>query len=210
MDRPEWGAVDPVTGAVYFTLTNNTRRTEAQVDPMNPRSNNQFGHIIRWQEARNDAASTTFDWELFVIAGDAARSRSFDGAALGEDNVFCCPDGLWFDPDGRLWIQTDIGESSQNAGDFAQFGNNQMLAADPRTGEIRRFLTGPVGQEITGVCMTPDQRTMFVGVQHPGATTTPEDHAGGRAVSHWPDGGDAVPRSALVVITREDGGKIGA
>ncbi|MBE0453841.1 MAG: PhoX family phosphatase [Roseovarius sp.] len=210
MDRPEWGAVDPATGEVYFTLTNNTRRTEAQVDPANPRSKNQFGHIIRWREARGDAASTTFDWDLFVIAGDPATSRTFDGVALDEDNIFCCPDGLWFDPDGRLWIQTDIGESAQNTGDFAQFGNNQMLAADPRTGEIRRFLTGPLGQEITGVCTTPDQRTMFVGIQHPGATTTPEDHAGGRSVSHWPDGGDAVPRSALVVITREDGGKIGA
>lgn len=210
MDRPEWGAVDPVTGEVYFTLTNNTRRTEAQVDPANPRSRNQFGHIIRWREARGDAASTTFEWDLFVIAGDPATSRTFDGAALGEDNIFAAPDGIWFDPDGRLWIQTDIGESSQNVSDFAVFGNNQMLAADPRTGEIRRFLTGPVGQEITGVCTTPDQRTMFVGIQHPGATTTPEDHAAGRLASHWPDGGNAVPRSALVVITREDGGKIGA
>ena len=188
MDRPEWGAVDPA----------------------NPRSRNQFGHIIRWREARGEAAATTFDWDLFVIAGDPASSRTFDGAALGDDNIFAAPDGLWFDPDGRLWIQTDMGKSARNADDFAQFGNNQMLAADPRTGEIRRFLTGPVGQEITGVCTTPDQRTMFVGIQHPGATTTPEDHAAGRFASHWPDGGDAVPRAALVVITREDGGKIGA
>jgi uncharacterized protein len=78
------------------------------------------------------------------------------------------------------------------------------------TGEIRRFLTGPIGQEITGVITTPDQRTMFINVQHPGATTTPEDYAAGRHLSHWPDGGDAWPRSATVVITKEDGGIIGS
>ena len=46
-----------------------------------------------------------------------------------------------------------------------------MLAADPATGDIRRFLVGPRGCEITGVTMTPDQRTMFIGVQHPGEAT---------------------------------------
>ncbi|TVQ37227.1 MAG: PhoX family phosphatase [Geminicoccaceae bacterium] len=210
MDRPEWGAVDPATGEVYFTLTNNTRRTEAQVDAANPRAQNQFGQIIRWRENRDDPAATTFTWDLFVIAGDVNTSRTFTGHALNEDNIFACPDGLWFDADSRLWIQTDIGESAQNRGDMTPMGNNAMLAADPRTAEIRRFLTGPIGQEVTGVITTPDQRTMFVGIQHPGATTTPEDHAAGNLVSHWPDGGNAVPRSALVVVTRRDGGIIGA
>ena len=210
MDRPEWGAVDPATGEVYFTLTNNTRRTEAQVDPMNPRAANQFGHIIRWRENRDDPAATGFTWDLFVIAGDVDSSRTFDGQALNEDNIFACPDGLWFDADSRLWIQTDIGESAQNRGDLEPMGNNAMLAADPRTGEIRRFLTGPTGQEVTGVCTTPDQRTMFVGLQHPGATTTAADFAGGTFSSNWPHGGNSVPRSGLVVITREDGGIIGA
>jgi len=210
MDRPEWGAVDPATGEVYFTLTNNTRRTEAQVDPMNPRAANQFGHIIRWRENRDDPAATGFTWDLFVIAGNVNSSRTFDGQALNEDNIFACPDGLWFDADSRLWIQTDIGESAQNRGDLEPMGNNAMLAADPRTGEIRRFLTGPTGQEVTGVCTTPDQRTMFIGLQHPGATTTPADFAAGAFASNWPHGGTSVPRSGLVVITREDGGIIGA
>lgn len=210
MDRPEWGAVDPATGEVYFTLTNNNRRTEAQVDPVNPRAQNQFGQIVRWREAGDDHAATTFAWELFVIAGDVATSRTFDGQALGEDNIFACPDGLWFDPDARLWIQTDIGEEQQNTGDHEPMGNNQMLAADPRTGEIRRFLTGPVGQEVTGITITPDQTTLFVGLQHPGATTTAEEWAAGTIRSHYPDGGSAIPRSVTLVITREDGGKIGA
>jgi secreted PhoX family phosphatase len=210
MDRPEWGAVDPNTGEVYFTLTNNTRRTEVQVDPVNPRAGNQFGQIVRWTEARGDHASATFAWELFVIAGDRGTSRTFMGRALNEDNIFACPDGLWIDADSRVWIQTDIGESEQNRGALKPMGNNCMLAADPRTGDIRRFLTGPTGQEVTGVVTTPDQKTMFVNFQHPGATTSKEDFAAGKITSGWPDYDGTVPRSGTIVITREDGGIIGA
>ncbi|WP_227842161.1 alkaline phosphatase PhoX [Vreelandella zhuhanensis] len=83
-------------------------------------------------------------------------------------------------------------------------------AANPETGEIKRFLTGPVGQEITGVIMTPDQRTLFVNVQYPGASTSAEAFASGELSSHWPEGGQALPRSATLVISREDGGIIGA
>jgi len=209
MDRPEWGAVDPQTGEVYFTLTNNTRRMQTQVDMANPRAVNQFGHIIRWMEANDDHASTTFTWDLFVIAGDAPRSATVVGQPLDDTNTFACPDGLWIDGDRRVWIQTDIGEEQQNQGEFAQFGNNAMLCADPISGEIRRFLTGPVGQEITGVITTPDGSTMFINVQHPGATTTPEAYAAGEVNSVWPDG-SGWPRSATVAIWREDGGKVGA
>jgi hypothetical protein len=102
-----------------------------------------------------------------------------------------------------------MGEGEMNRGDLKPMGNNQMLAADPRTGEIRRFLVGPRGQEITGVITTPDGRTMFVNVQHPGATTSAADYAAGKYASSWPDGGNSIPRSATLVITRLDGGVVG-
>jgi secreted PhoX family phosphatase len=179
------------------------------VDPANPRANNQFGQIIRWREANDDHASTRFAWDLFVIAGPAEASRTASGATLTADSLFACPDGLWFDADSRLWIQTDIGEREQNRGALEPFGNNAMLCANPVTGEIRRFLTGPTGQEITGVITTPDRRTMFVNVQHPGATTSAADFAAGRINSRWPHGGAGVPLSATLVITKDDGGVIG-
>jgi len=209
MDRPEWGAVDPRSGEVYFTLTNNTARTEAQVDAANPRAKSEFGHIIRWTEGGNNHASTTFAWSIFLLGGDMASGRDKTGKPLTADNILASPDGLWFDPQGRMWIQSDIGESAQNKGVNAPFGNNQMLAADPTTGEIRRFLTGPIGQEITGVITTPDGKTMFINVQHPGATTSAKDFVAGKLASTWPDK-KGYPRSATVVITREDGGVIGA
>jgi secreted PhoX family phosphatase len=207
MDRPEWGAVDPRDGRVYFTLTNNSRRTAANADPANPRERNIFGHIIRWREAGDNHAATTFAWDIFLFAGDEATGRIGE-TRLTADNVVGCPDGLWFDAAGRLWVQSDIGESDQNRGPHAVFGNNQMLCANPQTGEMRRFLAGPVGQEVTGVTTTPDMRTMFVNLQHPGATTTAADWAAGRTNSAFPDGG--VPRSATLVITKVDGGIIGS
>ena len=80
------------------------------------------------------------------------------------------------------WIRTDVSTSTINSGDYAGFGNNQMLCANPRSGEVRRFLVGPTQCEITGVFVTPDERTMFVGIQHPGETAdeSPNDPANRR------------------------------
>ena len=113
--------------------------------------------------------------------------------------MFNSPDWLAFDAAGLLWIQTD-GKYS-NADDFAGMGNNQMLAGDPVTGEIKRFMVGPNECEVTGIAWSADRRTLFVGIQHPG-----EDDG----TSHWPDGGGSVPRSSIVAITRDDGGIIGS
>ena len=197
MDRPEWGAVDPRTGQVYFTLTNNSARTAAQRDASNPRGPNPFGHIVRWREAGNDHAATRFTWDIFMLAGtesDSANPAAGGTAKLDANSIHASPDGLWFDDGGLLWIQTDMSGSQLNSGPF---GNNAMLAVDPATGDIRRFLVGPVGCEVTGVVCTPDLRTMFVNIQHP---------ADG---SSWPDGNGARPRSATVIVTKNDGGIIG-
>ncbi len=211
MDRPEWGTVDSTTGEVYFALTNNSRRTQAQVDAANPRAANNFGQIVRWRYANTDHTRASFEWDLFVIAGGKATSALFNGGALGDDSAFACPDGLWCDENRRLWIQTDMGDIGPDyEGPLKEFGMNAMLAADPETGEIRRFLTGPWGQETTGVVSTPDGKTMFVNFQHPGAHGSAEDFATGKYGSAFPDYDGSVPRSATVVITREDGGVIGA
>ena len=207
MDRPEWGAVDPVTGEVYFTLTNNTRRALTQVDAANPRAENAFGSIIRWEEGADDI----FTWDMFVLAGTQRQSKTFANAALNDDSIFACPDGLWFDDAARLWIQTDMGDIGPDAsGALKPFGMNAMLCADPKSGEIRRFLTGPWGQEVTGVVTTPDGKTMFVNFQHPGAHASDAQFAAGDYGSSFPDGAGKVARSATIVITRDDGGVIGA
>ncbi len=259
MDRPEWTAVNPATGEVYLTLTNNTAalRPLTGTDAANPRHYNdprgaanaaQFGnpngHIVRLRESGDNAASTTFAWDVYLFGADSAQAdaNNVNLSGLASDNDFSSPDGLWFarpqNPSGQgsrplLWIQTDDGA-------FTDKTNNQMLAALPgnvgdggartitnvgsggataiqttRAGAaataatLRRFLVGPKECEITGVDSTPDGRTLFVGIQHPG-----EDGTAAAPSSNWPQSqatgtGTGRPRSAIVAITRTDGGVVG-
>lgn len=201
MDRPEWGAVHPSTGEVYFTLTNNTSRTEVQIDAANPRANNATGHIIRWRE---DADKASFKWDIFLLGGDVGTVTGTGTSAvtLTAENHFASPDGLLIDTRGVAWIQTDMSGTQQASGPY---GNNQMLAADPVTKQVKRFFVGPVDAEVTGVTLTPDLKTMFVNIQHPGDRSTPTSFT-----SSWPDGGGARPRSATVIVTKNDGGIIGS
>jgi secreted PhoX family phosphatase len=170
----------------------------------------------------------SFSWDIFVQCGDKATTKTLGGSytagEFGGQNVgyfgningddYGAPDGLWFDKGGRLWIQTDqVGNAT---GDWVNIGSNTMMCADPYTGETRRFLTSPRNCEVTGVASTPNGRTMFVGIQHPG-----EDWVSGFTDnSTWPDSGingptrmsargPIKPRSSVVVITKDNGGIIG-
>jgi secreted PhoX family phosphatase len=228
MDRPEWIDTFPHALTAVATLTNNNRRgttpvsvnnpdgstvagsARPPVDEINPRVNNVYGHIVTWKYEK-DWTEDNFKWEIFVLAGNP-DAVSPDGS---DDNIdkFGSPDGIYVAPSGRLWIQTDVSTSTINTGAYAGFGNNQMLCADPETGEIRRFLVGPPQCEVTGCFVTPDERTMFVGIQHPGETPdeSPNDPTNPKRFSSWPDGDEGGrPRSSCIVITKDDGGKIGS
>lgn len=248
MDRPEWGAVNPLNGEVYMTLTNNnsSNRTLATTDAANPRfyndpkgaaataqKGNPNGHIIRWAETGGDVAATTFKWDVFLFgARSTVDANNINVSNLTPANDFSSPDGLWFAKSGLLWIQTDDGA-------YTDVTNPMMLAAVPgKVGDggkktinnvdgtstkavdtfvgaplgdtnLRRFLVGPKECEITGVVETPDGKALFVNIQHPGEETTPNFTNPGSFGSHWPDGGNARPRSATIVITKNDGGQIG-
>ena len=257
MDRPEWTAVNPVTGEVYLTLTNNNAagRPLNGTDAANPRHYNdprgaantaQFGnpngHIIRLREAGDDTAATTFGWDIYLFGADSAQAdaANVNLSGLTADNDFSSPDGLWFgrsqNPTGQgkpvLWIQTDDGALTDRT-------NCMMLAALPGTvgdgaaktitntgtggttatqatrpgaaataATLKRFLVGPKECEITGVDSTPDGRTLFVGIQHPG-----ENGSGAAPTSNWPASQAGTtsgrPRSAVVFVTKTDGGIVG-
>jgi secreted PhoX family phosphatase len=208
------------------------------IDAANPRPGNEYGHIIRWREDGHTPTATTFTWDIFVLAGDTGVgtvwTKNLPGTynPAGHDNYqgnivdvpngsadFGAPDGLWFDYFGRLWIQTD--QAGTATGDFRVIGSNAMFCADPNSKEIRRFLTSPPGCEVTGVVTTPDGKTMWVGIQHPGEGATAVNPV---IVSNWPQSqfatnsagvplpntvGTRRPRSSVVVITKDDGGVIG-
>jgi secreted PhoX family phosphatase len=256
MDRPEWTAVNPVTGEIYVTLTNNNAagRPLNGTDAANPRHyndpygtaqtanyGNPNGHVIRMNEASTEA--TSFTWDIYAFgAGADLDKTNINLSSLDDSNDFSSPDGMAFARSSHaggqgkplMWLQTDDGA-------YTDVTNCMMLAAQPGTvgdggartitntgsgsatatqatrigtapgTNLRRFLVGPVECEITGVDSTPDGRTLFVGIQHPGEEGTPAAPS-----SHWPDsqaGGTVAatvrPRSAVVVITKNDGGVVG-
>jgi secreted PhoX family phosphatase len=194
---------------------------------------NPNGHIIRWAENGSDATATGFKWDVFLFGARAtADVNAVNVSNLTAANDFSSPDGLWFAKNGLLWIQTDDGA-------YTDVTNCMLLAAVPGTvgdggkktinnvdgastkpvdtyvgaalGEtnLRRFLVGPKECEITGLAETPDGTALFVNIQHPGESTAPDFGNPASFGSHWPDGGNARPRSATIVITKNDGGQIG-
>jgi uncharacterized protein len=195
-DRPEWIVVQPHTGEVYASATGNRDRGKPGMEGGNTLhpANNLYGSIIRWREDGQDAAATSFAWDVFIQAGSAQAERPEQRGTVKGD-AFTNPDGLMFDPAGRLWICTDSAEADEREL-LAMRGNDAVLAADIRTGQTKRFLVGPDGCETTGLCFTPDGRTAFVNIQHP---------------AQWPNVAvDGKPRSGTLVITKDDGGIIGS
>jgi secreted PhoX family phosphatase len=239
MDRPEDVAAlcDDAwrgQGVVLIACTNNSERGFAR--PGNPRreseqpdraQDNLPGHIVRIDEAGGDCGAERFSWDVFVLGGDpearaltapvrggathAHVSTRLDGVAVNAGARFACPDNLCIDSHHRVWIATD-----GNDGVFADCNDGVFVApldaGGPRP--IKRFLVGPVGAEICGPTMAPDERAFFCAIQHPGASTVEGVNfaelrwSGAAAPSNFPDGGDAFPRSAVIVITRDDGGAI--
>lgn len=137
MDRPEWGAVNPVNGEIYMTLTNNSsaNRTPGKTDAANPRgyadgdgkkgSGNPNGHIIRWKEKDNVSTATVFTWDIFLFGAEEDMSANVNLSGLSANNSFSSPDGLWFSKaTGICWIQTDDGA-------FTDETNCMLLAAIP-------------------------------------------------------------------------------
>ena len=255
MDRPEWNAVNPANGEIYFTLTNNSNRsvnpTSGQYlpDAANPRAytdmkgtsaqnGNPNGHMVRMKEG---ATVSAFTWDVYLFGAEAGADKTMVNiSSLTADQDFSSPDGLAFSKaTGICWIQTDDGA-------YTDVTNCMMLAAVPgQVGDggkktlsytksdgskldivtpvgkaatestLKRFLVGPKGCEITGLSETPDGKTIFVNIQHPGEGTAMANIGDAtKYQSQWPSnagyGAGKRPRSATIVITKNDGGVIGS
>jgi hypothetical protein len=256
MDRPEWNAVNPANGEIYFTLTNNSNRsvnpdpTKGQYlpDAANPRAytdmkgttaqnGNPNGHLVRLKEG---ASVSAFSWDVYLFGAESGADKSLVNiSALTADQDFSSPDGLVFSKaTGICWIQTDdgaytdvtncmmlaavpgsVGDGAKKTLSYTKADGSKLdivtpvgKAATPDT--LKRFLVGPKGCEITGLAETPDGKAIFVNIQHPGETTKMADIADPtKYTSQWPSnagyGAGKRPRSATIVITKNDGGKIG-
>ena len=200
---------------------------------------NPNGHILRVKEATAGSAATSFTWDIYAFGAQSdADASKVNLSNLTSDQDFSSPDGLVFSPaTGVMWIQTDDGAYTDvtncmmlaavpgQVGDGAKKtlsytrADGTTLAVDTLVGkapgtQLKRFLVGPKACEITGLTETPDGKAIFVNIQHPGETTAMADVADPtKYTSQWPSnagyGAGKRPRSATIVITKNDGGKIG-
>jgi len=210
MDRPEEVEVNQATGRVYVALTKNRKRGRRKpVDAANPRARNRHGHIIEIVAPGDgtaiDHASLKARWEIFLLAGDPAR-RDVGAryhASVSRNGWFANPDNFGFDAKGRMWIGSDQGPA-QPRNKIAD-GVYATDTVGPGRALTRCFFTAPVGAELCSPSFTPDNRTLFVSVQHPG-----EGSVFDAPLTRWPDFKEGTPpRPSVVAITKKDGGVIG-
>ena len=204
MDRPEDVETNPVNGRVYVALTNNSSRTAQQVDAANPRARNLHGHILELAPAGDDHGAETARWAIFLAAGKPGVDPGTQyHRATSNDGWLSCPDNVAFDSKGRIWISTDGAPSAAGVADG-------LYAADTAgmgRGLTRLFYQAPAGAEVCGPTMAPDDRALFLAIQHPGEERGSSFDA---PSTRWPDfQPNMPPRPSVVVITRRDGGVIG-
>jgi secreted PhoX family phosphatase len=172
VDRPEDIEIHPKTGDVYMAFTNNSNH------------GNFWGQIIKLTEAGNDWAASSFKWEIFAVGGPQSG--------------FSSPDNLVFDPYGNLWMVTDSATGEDSIYEF--LGNNSMFllpTEGPDAGKAFRFAVGPVQAEMTGPVWSPDGKTLFLAIQHPGEDSESLDALTSNFAAAE---GSKVPRPTLVAI----------
>jgi secreted PhoX family phosphatase len=176
LDRPEDCEIDPKTGAVYLTCTNNFGKGRP------------FGSILKFDEL-DDYSGVKFKSQVFI--------------AGGYESGIASPDNLAFDKKGNLWITTDMSDEKMGDDKHAPFGNNALFYV-PMSGEHAgtaiRIAEAPMDAELTGPCFSPDGKTLFLSIQHPGANSKSLD----KLTSHWPEGGSALPKPSVVQIHLPD------
>jgi hypothetical protein len=195
---------------------------------------NVNGHIVRFKDASPEG--TNFNWDVYLFGAEAGSNPALINlSGLTDDQDFSSPDGLAFtQSNGLCWIQTDDGAYRDvtncmllasipgTVGDGATATLNYSggvsvttrMGAKPTASTLKRFYVGPAQCEVTGLCETPDGKTMFINVQHPGENTPASVIADPTQYgSQWPSivgyGAGKRPRSATVVITKNNGGQVG-
>jgi secreted PhoX family phosphatase len=82
---------------------------------------------------------------------------------------------------------------------YKAFGNNGLFVYNAKDDIVVQVASAPMDAEFTGPFFSPDGKSLFLSVQHPGETsksTNPDS-----LTSHWPEGGNKIPRSAVIVIS---------
>ncbi|MET4077718.1 PhoX family phosphatase [Janibacter sp. UYMM211] len=199
MDRPEDVEPNLVTGKIYAALTNNSRRTAAEVDGPNPRPSNKHGQVLEITERRGDHTGTRFAWRLVLVCGDPQDPQTyFLGYCKSEVSPISCPDNLAFDGDGNLWISTDGNALGHCDGMY-------LYPLEGReAGHLQQLLSVPAYSECCGPLIQWDDRVVFAAVQHPGEDTGASTT---NVLSTFPYQGNTQPRPAVIMVWPKNRGK---
>jgi len=200
MDRPEDIEVNPGNDKVYVMLTKNNSRKTDQLVPCNPRAKNKSGHIIELTAPGNDHTSKHFFWDVLLLAGNPEKTYTNYHPETSNRGWLACPDNCTFDNQGSLWVATDGGEGLDIADGLWRIEVEGLYR-----GFSKRFMSVPVGSELCGPFFTPDNKSLFCAIQHPGGDShfdTPS--------TRWPDFNEKMPpRPSVVVINKQDGSEVG-
>ena len=182
MDRPEDVEPNPVNGHVYVMLTNNSKRTAAQVDAANPRPENDRGQVVELIPPDGDHAAGEFGWEMLLIAGDPNKEGS--GAMYHPDSQawFSSPDNCAFDVEGRLWISTDQG-SAQRKNNIPDGMYACDVSGDGRA-YVKFFYGCPVDAEM---CSRSSRPTAARCSWRPSTRARPSSSTFDNPSTRWPD-----------------------
>ncbi len=200
MDRPEEIKVNPISGNVFAVFTNNSIRNPLNTDAANPRAVNRHGHILELLPPQQDHSAREYKWEVFMLAGDpdSKIDNAYYHSDLSESGWFSSPDNCSFDENGNIWIATDgFNRSGKADGIWASATSGKDKALS------RLFLRAPIGAEICSPSFTPDSKTMFCSVQHPGDGSSFEQPS-----TRWPDFDENMPPRPSVIVITQDNGKI--
>ena len=171
LDRPEDIAIHPLTQDVYVCLTNNAQ----QLRP--------HGSMLKLSHPKQNHASPHVEVTTFKTGGP--------------ETGMTCPDNILFDPRGNLWFTNDISTKWIERGPYKGFGHNGLFlipASGPSQGKVIQLASSPKEAEFTGPSFSPDGKTLFLSVQHPGELTTNP----AQPTSRWPG---PEPKPSVIQIT---------
>lgn len=173
MNRPEdieYNPVDPSgTPRLYVALTNHGRKTQldqqgkliapADHDMTSIKRPDAVGNIFAMQEADVANPGTSMTFTFFQAWAGVKGTGIYDAAN---------PDNIMIDKSGGVWFGTDGNFGTNKFSDAIYYLDLDPAHVGTTFGKAFRVLAVPSDAEATGPALSPDMRSLFISVQHPG------------------------------------------
>jgi secreted PhoX family phosphatase len=177
-DAPGGIAIAPGNTAIYLACAGNPARQPEDTNALNPRANDDNGHILVFAPPNGDVTAKSFPTTLAIAAGNPSTAQ-FTQYTPGSNAWLTKPRTVNLDPSGQLWIGTDQKGVPSATADGAFI----MQTADPSPYLLNTAYLAPIGAAIGGAAFDAATKTIFAAVRHPGATPSASFNA---PATRWP------------------------